>query len=141
MGAVNCVMNTLAEEGFQVVACPNFGGMLDSWPTFILEKRDSVSAQMFLAVKDDCIPGKVCLGGGGVGADSTLGPELLDVLQSLCGAQVSQTLDDYDKTFELAFRNTKVTSGHATFTLAKPYWPHGHVVAMMLQVLLKHGWV
>eukprot|EP00928_Gymnodinium_smaydae_P054948 TRINITY_DN3862_c0_g2_i1.p1 TRINITY_DN3862_c0_g2~~TRINITY_DN3862_c0_g2_i1.p1 ORF type:complete len:535 (-),score=90.32 TRINITY_DN3862_c0_g2_i1:172-1776(-) len=138
---VNCVMNTLAEEGFQVVACPNFGGMLDSWPTFIFEKRETAPVQMFVAVKDDNIPGKVCIGGGGVGMDSTLGPELLEVFQSLCGATVQQTLDDYDQSFEIAFKNTKVTSGHATFTFAKPYWPHGYVVELMLQVLLKHGWV
>mmetsp|Transcript_108521 Transcript_108521/g.346316 ORF Transcript_108521/g.346316 Transcript_108521/m.346316 type:complete len:533 (-) Transcript_108521:83-1681(-) len=138
--SMNCVLNTLAEEGFQVVACPNFGGMTDSWPTFIFEKRELVPPQMFLAIKDENYPGKVCLGGGGIAVDESLGPELLEVLQTLCGPSVQQTTDDYDKTFDLAFKNTKVTTGPATFTASKPYWPHGFVVEMILQVLLKHGW-
>lgn len=138
--SMTTVLDTLASECFQVVACPNFGGMLDSWPTFILEKRDAVPQQMYLAVKDDNIPGKVCMGGGGIAADSTLGPELLEVFQTLCGPDVRQEADDYDKSFDLAFRKTVVTSGHATFTWAKPYWPHGFVLESMLQVLFKHGW-
>jgi len=138
--SMTTVLDTLAWESFQVVACPNFGGMLDSWPTFILEKRDSVAQQMYLAVKDDNIPGKVCLGGGGIATDPTLGAELLDVFKTLCGEKVEQAPDDYDKTFELAFRNTVMTSGHATFTWSKPYWPHGYVLEATLQVLLKHGW-
>jgi methionine-rich copper-binding protein CopC len=59
--SMKTVLNTWQGEGFQVVACPNFGGMTDSWPTFVLEKRASVPAQMFLAIKDDNIPGKVAL--------------------------------------------------------------------------------
>lgn len=95
---------------------------------------------MFLAVKDDNIPGKVCLGGGGITSDASVGSDLLMVLQTLCGDGVQQTVDDYDRSFDLAFRNTVVTSGHATFTWAKPYWPHGFVVEAVLQVLFKHGW-
>jgi hypothetical protein len=134
------VLSTLAGEGFQVVGCPNFGGMKDSWPTFIFEKRGDVAPQMFLAVKDENYPGKLCLGGGGIGSDSTLGAELLEVLQSLSGPDVTQTLDDYDRTFELAYKNTRITTGGPKFTFSKVYWPHGFIVEQLLTVLLNHGW-
>lgn len=138
--SMKTLLNTWAEEGFQVVGCPNFGGMQDSWPTFVLEKRSSVPDQLFLAVKDDNIPGKLALVGGSVGGDASMAAELLDVLTSLCGQGVLQQLDDYDQTYELAFRNTVITTGHATFTWSKPYWPHGFVIEMVLQVMYKKGW-
>merc|ERR1719436_1237643 len=94
-----------------------------------------------MACKDDNIPGKVCFAGSTISADTTLPAEMLDVFKILCGEKAMNQLDDYDKTYVLAFRNTVMTSGHATFTFAKPYWPHGHVVQMVLQVLGKHGWV
>lgn len=125
-------------EGYQVVACPNFGGMTDSWPTFVLEKRGNVPDQMFLAIKDENIPGKV--GIIGAGQDPQLIADLLEIFQSLCGNDVIKSEDPYDKTYDVAFRNTRLTSGHATFTFAKPYWPHGYVIELMLQVLLKKGW-
>jgi len=137
--SIIATLNAWAQEGYQVVCCPNFGGMKDSWPTFVLEKKGSVPPQMYLGVKDENIPGKVVLTGGGISSDSTLGGELLDVFKTLCGADVEQAKDDYDQSYELAYRNTRLTTGHATFTFQKPYWPHGFVIAMMLQVLLKHG--
>lgn len=137
--AMIATLNAWQQEGFQVVSCPNFGGMKDSWPTFVLEKKESVPPQMFLGVKDENIPGKVALIGGGISSDSTLSGELMDVFQTLCGPDVVQQKDDYDQSYELAFRNTRLTTGHATFTWQKPYWPHGCVIELMLQVLLKHG--
>mmetsp|Transcript_124611 Transcript_124611/g.363872 ORF Transcript_124611/g.363872 Transcript_124611/m.363872 type:complete len:532 (-) Transcript_124611:50-1645(-) len=137
--SMRTVVDTMAEENFQLVACPNFGGMLDSWPTFIFEKRSQVPQQMVLAVKDDNIPGKLDLVGGGVGQDPTLGPELLSALKTLCGPDVLQATDDYDQSYELAFRNTRLTTGHSTFTWSKPYWPHGYVLVALLQILYKHG--
>eukprot|EP00746_Dinoflagellata_sp_MGD_P069166 gnl/MRDRNA2_/MRDRNA2_28359_c0_seq1.p1 gnl/MRDRNA2_/MRDRNA2_28359_c0~~gnl/MRDRNA2_/MRDRNA2_28359_c0_seq1.p1 ORF type:complete len:531 (-),score=107.91 gnl/MRDRNA2_/MRDRNA2_28359_c0_seq1:472-2064(-) len=139
--SMTTVLNATAAEGFKTVACPNFGGMLDSWPTFILEKSDDVKPQVYLAVKDDNVPGKVGLGGANIASDETLQSELLDVLKTLCGPNVSAGQDDYDKSFELAFKNTVLTSGHATFTMAKPYWPHGFVIEMLLQVMFKHGFM
>lgn len=138
--SMKTVLDTWRAEGYQTVCCPNFGGMLDSWPTFVLEKRDNVPPQMFLAVKDENLPGKVALVGGDIASDPTVGAELLEVFKTLCGEGVMQTPDDYDKTYELAYRNTVMTTGHATFTWSKPYWPHGYVVEMVLQVLLAKGW-
>jgi hypothetical protein len=138
--SMTTILNALKDQGFQVAACPNFGGMLDSWPTFIFEKREQVTPQMYLAVKDDNIPGKVCLGGGGVESNAKMSSELLEVFQKLCGPNVQQTKDDYDKTFDFCFKNTVLTTGHSTFTWSKPYWPHGYVIEAMLQVLHNHGW-
>lgn len=138
--SMNTMLSTWAAEGFQVVACPNFGGMLDSWPTFVLEKQGNVPPQMFLSVKDENFPGKVGIVGPGVASDPSLVRELLEVFQNLCGGDVIQSQDPYDKTYDVAFRNTRLTSGHATFTFAKPYWPHGYIVELMLQVFLKKGW-
>mmetsp|Transcript_116919 Transcript_116919/g.363962 ORF Transcript_116919/g.363962 Transcript_116919/m.363962 type:complete len:533 (+) Transcript_116919:68-1666(+) len=137
--SMKAMLGSWRAEGFQVVACPNFGGMQDSWPTFVLERRDDVGPQLYLAVKDDNIPGKVCITSDGP-ADAGLGSDLLEVFQALCGEKVQQTADDYDRSYELAFRHTVLTSGHATFTMAKPYWPHGYVLELTLQVLLKRGW-
>lgn len=135
--SMKTLLNTWQSEGFQVVACPNFGGMKDSWPTFVLEQRGQVPSQMFLAVKDDNIPGKVALVGDGA---ADVAAELLEVFKTLCGDDVIQQVDDYDQSYPVAFRNTKLTTGHATLTWSKPYWPHGYVMEMMLQVLLRKGW-
>jgi hypothetical protein len=137
--SMRTVMDTFQAEGFQVAGCPNFGGMCDSWPTLILEKRGNVPKQLLMAVKDCNLPGKVDFVGGDIMSDPAIAASLMDVFQSLCGPATSQGLDDYDKTFELAYRNTQLTSGHATFTWSKPYWPHGYIVEMVLQVLLKKG--
>jgi len=134
-------LRAMAGCGYQVVCCPNFGGMLDSWPTFVFEKRaGELKPNAFLAVKDDNIPGKLCLGGDGIAGDSALGGELLQALQELCGPKVQQGSDSYDSSFAFAYKHTKITSGHATFTFAKCYFPHGFVVEAVLQVMLKHGW-
>lgn len=134
------VLEAITEQGFTVSACPNFGGMLDSWPSFCFEKRDGAKPLAILTVKDDNIPGKVGIAGPGIAEDPTLGQELLEVLKGLCGQDVSQGQDDYDKSATLAYRNTRTTTGHATFTWQKPYWPHGYVVEMVLQIMFKHGY-
>mmetsp|Transcript_114090 Transcript_114090/g.207515 ORF Transcript_114090/g.207515 Transcript_114090/m.207515 type:complete len:537 (+) Transcript_114090:69-1679(+) len=138
--SMKAMLGCWAAEGYQVVACPNFGGMLDSWPSFVLEKREAVPQPLFLAVKDDNWPGKVGLVGGDVASDSALAADLLEVFTALCGPDVVQQLDDYDRTYELAYRNTRLTTGRPKFTFAKPYWPHGYVMELMLQVLYKKGW-
>jgi hypothetical protein len=139
--SMTAFLDATSAKGFQIVCCPNFGGMLDSWPTFVFEKRDTpVQPSAFLAVKDDNIPGKLCIGGSTVGADATLAADMLEVLQGLCGEKVEQKADDYDKSYSFAYKNTKLTSGFAMFTRAKPYFPHGYVVEAILQVMYKHGW-
>merc|ERR1712232_1334926 len=68
------------------------------------------------------------------------GAEMLEVLQALCGEKVEQKPDEYDKEFALAYKNTKLTTGFAMFTMSKPYFPHGYVVEAVLRVMFKHGW-
>jgi hypothetical protein len=134
-------LDTMTAQRFSCVACPNFGGMLDSWPTFIFEETPNPQPTMWVAVKDDNIPGKLNLGGGDIKSDPTLAQELSEVLADFCGPKVEQTKDSYDESYDFCFKNTVLTSGHATFTFAKPYWPHGFVIEAFLAVLLKHGWV
>merc|ERR1719291_582963 len=87
----------MRSKGYSTVGCPNFGGMLDSWPSWIFEEDANATEPLFLAVKDDNIPGKVDLGwGSDVHEDATLAPDLLSALQSLCGPTVEQLQDDYD---------------------------------------------
>jgi len=138
--SMNAILGTLSTEGYGCVACPNFGGMLDSWPSFIFEEGISTPT-MWIAVKDDSIPGKFNLGGGDIKDNPALVSELMEVLVSFCGEKVEQTKDSYDDSYDVCFRNTVLTSGHAHFTLAKPFWPHGFVIESLLSVLLKHGWV
>jgi len=140
--SMSTVLDTLRDEGWQVACCPNFGGMTDSWPTFVLEKRDGpVGDQLFLAVKDDNIPGKIDIVGSDIAsAEQTIGSELLDVFQTLNGPDVCIAQDSYDDTYPLSFRNTVLTTGCSMFSFERPYWPNGHVVEMMLQVLLRNGW-
>lgn len=134
------MLNAMQADGYTMVGCPNFGGMHASWPTFIWEKSPHPSIPMFMAVKDDNIPGKLNLGGGGIGADATLASELLEVLKALCGPEVVQQRDDYDSTFDLSFKNTRITTGHSAFTFTKAYYPHGYVVEAVLAILYSHGW-
>merc|ERR550514_1475742 len=109
--SMRAFMEATSQQGFAVSSCPNFGGMLDSWPTFIFETvTPPPDKVLFLAVKDDNIPGKLNLGGGGIDTDATLGSELLEVLKGLCGDSVEMVKDDYDRIFDLCFKNTKVTS-------------------------------
>ncbi|CAE8638786.1 unnamed protein product [Polarella glacialis] len=133
------VLNAAAAEGFAVAACPNFGGMEDSWPSFIFEKDPYASPPLILAVKDDNIPGKLNLGGANIGANTQLTEKLLSTLKTLCGESVQLTKDDYDRSFDLCFKNTKITSGSAGFTFAKPFWPHGYVVEAVLGLLHQEG--
>merc|ERR1712113_1105898 len=75
-------LNAVAQLGFQTSCCPNFGGMRDSWPTFVFEKTDKVQPVVFLAVKDENYPGKICIGCDSIATDDSLGPDLLFVLQT-----------------------------------------------------------
>ena len=49
-------------------------------------------------------------------------------LCSLNGQHVAMTKDDYDATFDLCFKNTKVTSGKAFMSFSKPFFPYGSIV-------------
>merc|ERR1712139_236969 len=140
------ILNTTAAEGFKTVACPTFGGFYNSCPTLVLEKSSEVLPQVFMVFKNTA-PGKVLLGGASIASDETLQQELLDVLKTFGGTSVLPGLDtvyDYDKSFEIAFKKTVLTSGKpgsgGACSMREPYFPHGFVVEMLLQVMFKHGW-
>jgi len=135
-------LTAMQAQGYKTAGCPNFGGMLDSWPSWIFEEDSSATAPLFMAVKDDNIPGKVDLAwGSDVPEDPTLAADLLEALSGFCGEKVVQTQDDYDRSFQICFKNTRVTTGKAMFTFTKPYFPHGYVVEAILAVMHAHGWV
>merc|ERR1712039_299198 len=83
--SVMSVLKTMQTEGYTLSGCPNFGGMLDSWPTFIFDKDGSASEFMYLAVKDDNWPGKMNLGGANIESNAQLVADLMKALQTLCG--------------------------------------------------------
>merc|ERR1740124_1618065 len=122
------VLETMQKQGYSITGCPNFGGMLDSWPTFIWQADSNPTQPMYMAVKDDNILGKLSLGGGGIEENHELAGQLLEALQKFNGNDVAQAKDDYDKTFGICYKNVKITTGHASFSLSKPYWPHGYVL-------------
>merc|ERR1712096_239223 len=98
---------------------------------------------MYLAVKDDNIPGKVCLGGGNVEQNAELCQQILQALQKFKGEKataVAQTKDDYDKTFGVCYKNSQLTTGAAAFSFSKPYFPHGYVLESLLLILHSAGW-
>merc|ERR1711933_608458 len=109
--------------------------MLDSWPTFIFqEDPKDTSPFMYLAVKDDNIPGKLNLGGANIGEEVQMKDEMLSALKSLCGEAVVVQTDDYDKSFDICFKNVKITTGYAAFSFTKPYFPHGYVLDAILHI-------
>lgn len=135
-------IQTMYGLGFGVAACPNFGGMLDSWPTFLFEahKEAGMEEPLFVSIKDDNIPGKLNFGGAGIKDDAQFAHDMLETLQKMCGDKVSLTKDDYDSTFDYCFKNTILTSGHAAFSWAQPYWPHGYIVEAVLDILHDRGY-
>jgi hypothetical protein len=138
------VLQAMSSQGYSITGCPNFGGMLDSWPTFIWEVDPLATQPMYMAVKDDNIPGKVCFGGGGIEDNKELAAELLVALQTFKGPKatpVDYGVDDYDSTFGFCFKHTQLTTGHATLSWAKPYFPHGYVLEAILLILRGYGWV
>lgn len=138
--SVMAFLTAMQTNGYSCVGCPNFGGMLDSWPTFVFEQHPNPPQCMYLAVKDDNIPGKLNLGGGGVEQDATIQNDVLQALKDLCGDQVTLAQDDYDRTFGLCYKNVKITTGTTMLTFTKPYFPHGYVVEAVLAILRGQGW-
>merc|ERR1719253_871316 len=66
-GKTNAAMLQCAyQHGWRLMACPNFGGQGDSWPTYIFRKiaaSESPPKLLFAAIKDSNIPGKLCISG------------------------------------------------------------------------------
>jgi len=135
------LLQTFADLGYLNVGCPNFGGMLESWPVFVFEETGvRLPPPLFFAVKDDNVPGKINFVGGGLTA-TTAPQDLLQAVQALNGPDVSLTKDKYDQTYDICLKHTHMTSGNAFGTFTKPFFPHGCTLESIAGVLLKHGYV
>lgn len=136
--SMGCLLKTFSEHGFLNVGCPNFGGMLDSWPVFILEQTGQrLPTPIFWAIKDDNIPGKINFLGQ---LPASFPTQLLAALQALNGENVALTKDKYDANYDYCFKHTFSTSGNGFGTMTKPFFPHGCVIEAVCSLLLQHGW-
>merc|ERR1719203_712289 len=48
--------------------------------------------------------------------------------------------DKYDQMWECTWRETKLTTGHTTFSLAKSYFPNGKLLTRLLDTIAGFGW-
>ena len=135
--SIMALTRTMGKQGWKLIACPSFGGMGASWPTFFWEYDGTPFETAFVAIKDQNWPGKVCL--GGVGKEVTEG--ILNGLKVMSGPDVQCAKDDYDQDYDIAFRNTKMTTGHACCSLQNSWWPYAYPMELILGELHKHKWL
>mmetsp|Transcript_117627 Transcript_117627/g.332765 ORF Transcript_117627/g.332765 Transcript_117627/m.332765 type:complete len:538 (-) Transcript_117627:164-1777(-) len=135
--AVMAMLQTLNAEGYSLAACPNFGGIGASWPSFIWEKTGRPVKSAFVAIKDQNIPGKVCFGGL---AGEDVENALLAGFRALAGQDVHSGKESYDKAFDFCYNNTKMTSGSVPCSMQNAWWPFGYPLEMVLSELDAMGW-
>jgi len=132
------MLGAMNELGWSVAACPNFGGMGATWPTYIWEKRGASVASAMIAIKDQNVPGKVCFGGP-LAADGVQ-EHLLSGFRALAGDAVECRKDKWDETYDMCFCNTKMTSGSVPCSMQNAWWPFGFPLEMALSELRDKGW-
>eukprot|EP00408_Alexandrium_pacificum_P065493 CAMPEP_0171173872 /NCGR_PEP_ID=MMETSP0790-20130122/10441_1 /TAXON_ID=2925 /ORGANISM="Alexandrium catenella, Strain OF101" /LENGTH=521 /DNA_ID=CAMNT_0011638739 /DNA_START=91 /DNA_END=1656 /DNA_ORIENTATION=- len=145
--AVVGLLDALSEHGWTPTAAPNFGGPISDkasadWPAIIFGKEGDkyTKESLFLAVKDQNVPGKLCAAGP-QGVISSLKTDLTKRLKALmpdirCEHDGYDTLDDWDA----VWLDTSITSGCQAFSLAKPYFPKGKICIAILEEVYKLGW-
>jgi len=133
--AMMALLTTTGSLGYSVAACPNFVGNQDSWPTFVFEETGVKTEPAFIAIKDENLPGKVCVGG----ARDAL-PGLLDILRSLTGPIVEMNKDQWDQDYDDCLQNTVMTSGLPCFSFLNLWWPYGYMVEVVLGEMSLQGW-
>jgi len=128
--------------GWRLVGAPNFGGDEYDWPCLIFRRlKTKVVAPnlLIVGVKDQCIPGKVCLAGGEDTAEAA--SEMLKKLAFVPGnnnAFLEEPGSDED--WPSVLRKTKITTGAAMFSMRLAYFPRNDAVIAMLQSLGGLGW-
>jgi len=146
---VVALLDALAEHGWVPIAAPNYGGpigeTMNSLPVLVCHKDTDglyTKETLFLAVKDDNKPGKLC----------ACGPA--DVITSLKGnlfarlreflPSVGQNFDTHDTEAEwdVVWTDTLISVGpKANFADPKPsYFPKGNVVVAIVDEIYKLGW-
>ncbi|CAJ1337386.1 unnamed protein product [Effrenium voratum] len=134
--AILAITNTMGKAGWKLTACPSFGGMSASWPSMIWEYTGEPWETAFVAIKDQNMPGKVCIGG----VEKEVCEGLLNGFKVLSGPDCEQRKDDYDKEFDFSFRNTKMTTGHACMSMQNSWWPYAYPMELILGEFHKFGW-
>jgi len=130
------LLKTTASLGYSVVACPKFGGAFASWPSLVLEETREPSEPAFIAIKDESLPGKICVGGA---KDACKG--ILRGLSMLTGPLIELGRDQSDMDYDECLRNTVMTTGLACFAFHNEWWPYGYMVEVILGEMFNKGWV
>eukprot|EP00929_Paragymnodinium_shiwhaense_P106201 TRINITY_DN713_c0_g2_i1.p1 TRINITY_DN713_c0_g2~~TRINITY_DN713_c0_g2_i1.p1 ORF type:complete len:853 (-),score=263.81 TRINITY_DN713_c0_g2_i1:663-3221(-) len=143
------ILDLMAKHGWLLSSCPCFGGVEArddhgnvtssvEWPVFVFYKAPHEAytpRHLFLAVKDNNMPGKLCMAG-----DVRIEKDLFSLLQSRCFPNIENKKDKYDDDYDVVFRNTAITSGATVLSMEKPYFPRGGVMGHLLQCLYMQGW-
>ncbi|CAK0828921.1 unnamed protein product, partial [Prorocentrum cordatum] len=96
---------------------------------------------LIMGVKDQNVPGKLCLAGGKSSITDALVKDIENCLKSdekNRGITVQQ--DKYDMMWSHSWHNTSLTTGHSTFSLQKSYFPRGKIFVKLLDTISNHGW-
>ncbi|CAK9107747.1 unnamed protein product [Durusdinium trenchii] len=134
--SILAITRSMGAKGWKLEACPMFGGMGASWPTFVWHQTGQVMETAIVAIKDQSYPGKVVLGG----VEKDVAKKLMDCFAVMSGPQVENKNDSYDQDYDLAFRHTKMTSGKAICSLQNSWWPYGYPMEVILGELMQRGW-
>eukprot|EP00438_Fugacium_kawagutii_P024829 Skav205731 [mRNA] locus=scaffold1496:147395:149101:+ [translate_table: standard] len=130
--------------GWELVCCPNFGGNEVDWPCFIFKRLKSQALResplVFAAVKDQNVPGKLCL--------SVTPSHLQDVtntiaqpLQRVKGNEgLKSEKDEYDADHDQVLRNTSITTGMQAFSFKTAYFPRNDSVLAITRSMGEKGW-
>lgn len=132
------MLNTMNDLGWRLAAAPNYGGMDASWPSFIWEKRDEPVKSAFVAIKDQNIPGKVCI--GGVGQNEALRQALLKGLGAVTVEPVHEHKDSWDTDFDMSFKNTAMTTGSQPMSFQNAWFPYGFPLEIVVSEMAQQGY-
>ena len=135
--SIMTLTRTMGKQGWKLSACPSFGGMGASWPTFVWEHVGTPMETALISIKDQNWPGKVCLGG----VEKEVSEGILNGLKVMSGADAQCAKDEYDQDYDIAFRNTKMTTGQACCSFQNVWWPYAYPMELILGELHKHRWL
>merc|ERR550534_713380 len=97
---------------------------------------------LIMGIKDQNMVGKVYLCGPGSKDKALLSAVTAALSQGRPGVRrVIGGADPYDAMWDVAWYGTKLTSGFAAFSFAKPFFPRGRAVVALLDSLAQQGWV
>ena len=140
------VLLALFEEvygmGWELVCGPNFGGNQVDWPCFVFKKLKSppeAAPQLVMAaVKDQNIPGKLCLSATGVALQEVTEGIFRELQKTQGNDGIKVQKDEYDEDHGQVIRNTSITSGG--MTLWAKYFPKNESVLAITRAMGEKGY-